>query len=194
MTKVKSPVFGVKDLVLTVAFTAIIIVAALVPAIAIPGPVPITLQTFAVLLAGAVLGAKRGALAVGLYLLIGGIGFPVFAGGASGFGVFLGGSGGYLLGFLPAAAFCGFLVERFIGKRAATNVPLVFAAGFFSSIVFIHTLGIIGMMVNADLSFSAAWKVDIVFWPGDIIKNIAMAFVATAVHRAFPDILVERTK
>ncbi len=181
------------DLALVASFAALIVVAALIPAIAIPGPVPLTLQTLAVLLAGAVLGARRGFLAVALYIALGLIGLPVFAQGASGFGVVLGPSGGYLLGFLPAAAMCGFIVERFLGKRAATNVPLVFAAGLVSSFLFIHTMGITGLMINAGMDFSAAWKVDIAFWPGDVIKNIIMAFVATGVHRAFPNILVERT-
>ena len=182
------------DLALIAAFAALIVVAALIPAINIPGPIDITLQTFAVLLAGAVLGAWRGFLAVALYISLGLIGLPVFSDGASGFGVVVGPSGGYLLGFLPAAAMCGFLVERFIGHRAATNVPLVFAAGLVSSIMFIHTLGILGMMNSLGLSFSEAWKIDIVFWPGDVVKNLAMAFVATAVHRAFPDILIDRRK
>ena len=182
------------DLALIASFAALNVVAALIPAINIPGPVPLTLQTLAVLLTGAILGARRGFLAVLLYVALGLVGLPVFANGASGFAVLLGPTGGYLLSFLPAAALCGFIVERFVGKRAATNVPLVFAAGISSSILLVHPLGIAGLMLNADLSLNAAWLVDIAFWPGDIVKNIIMAFVATAVHRAFPNILIERSK
>lgn len=182
------------DLALIASFAALNVVAALIPAINIPGPVPLTLQTLAVLLTGAILGARRGFLAVLLYVALGLVGLPVFANGASGFAVLLGPTGGYLLSFLFAAALCGFIVERFVGKRAATNVPLVFAAGISSSILLVHPLGIAGLMLNADLSLNAAWLVDIAFWPGDIVKNIIMAFVATAVHRAFPNILIERSK
>lgn len=182
------------DLALIASFAALNVVAALIPAINIPGPVPLTLQTLAVMLTGAILGARRGFLAILLYIALGLVGLPVFANGASGFGVLLGPTGGYLLSFLFAATLCGFIVERFIGKRAATNVPLVFIAGITSSILLVHPMGIAGLMINADLSLKAAWLVDIAFWPGDIVKNVIMAFVATAVHRAFPDILIERTK
>jgi biotin transport system substrate-specific component len=75
-------------------------------------PVPITLQTFGVLLLGALLGAKRGALAVIAYLGEGALGFPVFAGGAGGISILLGPTGGYLFAFIAAAFLIGFLLER----------------------------------------------------------------------------------
>lgn len=183
------------DLALIAAFAALIAVVTLAAPIPIVfGAVPITLQTFGVLLAGAVLGARRGFLAVALYLVMGFAGLPVFAGGAAGPGVFAGPSGGYLLGFLFAAPMCGLLVEKLLRDRAATNVALVFTAGLVSSALFIHTLGIAGLAINGGMSVTAAAIFDAGFWPGDIIKNIAMAFVATAVHRAFPDILIERSR
>lgn len=184
---------GATDLALVAAFAALIAICAMLPAIHVgAGVVPITLQTFAVLLSGAVLGAKRGFLAVVLYLAIGAAGLPVFADGRSGFGVFAGPSMGYLLGFPFAAALCGFIVERLPRDKVATSIPLIFAAGLFSSAVFIHTLGILGMTWRIPTDLSAAWKIDVVFWPGDVIKNLAMAAVATAVHRAFPDLLPRR--
>ena len=75
-------------------------------------PVPITAQTAAVMLTGALLGKKRGMGAVGLYLVEGLVGFPVFAGGRAGFAVLLGPTGGYLLGFAAAAYLVGALIER----------------------------------------------------------------------------------
>lgn len=75
-------------------------------------PVPLTGSTLGVLYAGALLGSKRGAAAVALYLLEGAIGLPFFAGGAHGTSVFFGHTGGYLLGFLPAAWAAGALAER----------------------------------------------------------------------------------
>lgn len=84
--------------------------------ISIPSVVPITLQTFAVFLAVGVLGGRRGTVAIFLYLLLGLIGIPVFAGFSAGPGVLLGNTGGYLLGFL----FSDLLMwgmERFLGKK-----------------------------------------------------------------------------
>lgn len=180
------------DIALIATFTALIVVCALLPAISVGGLVPITLQTFAVLLAGAVLGAKRGFLAVLLYLALGAIGLPVFAGGASGIAPFMGPSAGYLIAFPLAAALCGFIVERLPRKKIAASVPLIFLAGFGSSLVFVHTLGPIGISIFGGISLAEGFAADLIFYPGDIVKNILMAIVATAVHRAFPNILPVR--
>jgi biotin transport system substrate-specific component len=93
------------DLALIAGFAALIAVCAILPAIPTTTAVPITLQTFAVLLAGAVLGARRGCLAVLLYIAAGVAGLPIFSGGASGLAVLQGPSVGYIVGF-PLAAAC----------------------------------------------------------------------------------------
>jgi biotin transport system substrate-specific component len=180
-----------RDLALIPAFAALVAVCALLPAIQVAGPVPITLQTFAVLLSGAVLGARRGFLAVLLYVAAGAVGLPVFSGGASGLAVLAGPSAGYLVGFPFAAGLCGLIVER-LPRRSLASVPAVFAAGLFSSAVFIHTFGMAGLVLRADLTWAQAFDVDKVFWIGDVLKNVAMALVATAVHRAFPGLLGRR--
>lgn len=178
------------DIALIAAFAALIAVCAILPAINVgAGIVPITLQTFAVLLAGAVLGPTRGALAVLLYLAVGAAGLPVFAGGAAGIGVFAGASAGYLVGFVPAAFLCGLLVSSLPRRSTGVSIVLVFLSGLVSSALFIHTLGIAGMVLRADLSWTEAWNVDKVFWIGDTVKNLLMALVATAVHRAFPNLI-----
>ncbi|MBD8868986.1 biotin transporter BioY [Nocardioides donggukensis] len=180
------------DIALIAGFAALIAICAILPSIKLAGPVPITLQTFGVLLTGAVLGPRRGFLAVMLYLAVGAAGLPVFADGRSGFGVFSGPSVGYLVGFPLAAALCGFIVTRLPRKAIQTNVPLIFAAGLVSSALFIHVLGMAGLVWRADVTWAGAFDIDKVFWIGDIIKNVAMALVATAVHRAFPDLLHRR--
>lgn len=76
------------------------------------GPVPITLQPLFVFLAGYLLGPARGAAAVGLYVVAGVLGLPVFAGGRAGLGVVLGPTGGYLLGFMVGAAVTGLTPRR----------------------------------------------------------------------------------
>lgn len=180
------------DLALIASFAALIAACALLPAIPIGGLVPITLQTFGVLLAGTVLGARRGALAVLLYLALGAIGLPVFSGGSAGLAPFAGPTVGYLVAFPFAAFLAGFIVERLPRTRIATSIPLIFVAGFVSSLVFIHPLGALGLAWRADMSIGQAFLFDLAFIPGDIVKNLLMAVVATSVHRAFPSLLPTR--
>src|SRR3954451_10783788 len=87
----------------------------------LPGnPVPVTGQTFAVLLSGAALGANRGATAMLLYILVGMIGVPVFADGNHGVDVVTGATGGYLIGFLAAGWVVGKLAEHRYDRRTLT--------------------------------------------------------------------------
>ena len=102
----------VREVILLVGFNLLLVATA---NIAIPLPfslVPITGQTFGVLLAAMALGSSRGVAVVALYLAEGASGLPVFAGGAGGVQHFFGPTGGYLLGFLPAAWLVGALAER----------------------------------------------------------------------------------
>ena len=93
----------------TALFAALIVLCSF---IAVPTQPPFTMQTFAVFGAALCLGARRGAAAVGLYLALGAVGVPVFAGFGGGIGYLLGASGGFALGFLPAAWIAGRLAER----------------------------------------------------------------------------------
>lgn len=183
------------DIALIAAFAALIAVCALLPAISVNGLIPITLQTFAVLLSGAVLGAKRGFLAVALYVVLGAAGLPIFSGGAGGLGVLAGPSAGYLIGFPLGAALTGFLVERLPrNNKRGLRTFLVFLCGLAGSAAFIHTLGVTGLVLRADMSWAAAWKFETTFIPGDLIKNAMMALVASGVHAAFPDLLPRRSR
>lgn len=177
-----------RDIALVSTFAALVAVCALLPAITVGnGLVPITLQTFAVLLTGAVLGWRRAGLAILLYLAVGTAGVPIFSNGRSGPGVFAGPSTGYLVAFPLAAMLAGVLVSRI--RASVTRVRrtgLTFLGCFAASLVTIHPLGILGLMWRADLSFTEAVVTDAVFLPGDIVKCLAVAVVATAVVRAFP--------
>ncbi|KAM9862037.1 biotin transporter BioY [Leucobacter sp. BZR 635] len=179
------------DLALIASFAALIGACSLLPAIPV-GVVPITLQTFAVILAGAVLGASRGALAVLLWLAVGAIGLPVFTAGGAGLAPFAGPSVGYLASFPFAAFLTGFIVERLPRKRIATSIPLILLAGVAASVLVIYPLGSLGMAWRADMSLAQAFTFGLTFLPGDILKNVLMAIVATSVHRAFPALLPPR--
>lgn len=92
-------------------------------------PVPMTLQTLAVLLVGAALGWRRGALALASYAGLAALGLPVLSGGAGGLAKLLGPTGGYVLGFVLAAALVGWLAERFRLDRTPLGTALAMLAG-----------------------------------------------------------------
>lgn len=180
------------DLALIAGFAALIAVCSV---IAVPiGAAPITLQTFAVLLAGAVLGASRGLLAVLLYLAIGAIGLPVFAGGAAGLAPFAGPTVGYLAGMPLAAWLTGFIVERLPRRSVALHTALVFVAAFIGNAVFVYTLGVLGLAWRTDMTLGAAFVFNLGFVPLDTVKIVLTAIVAAAAARAFPELLPRKRK
>lgn len=184
----------VTNLALVAVFAGVISAATLAPAIPVgPVGVPITLQTLAVALTAMILGPWRGFAATALYVIVGLAGLPVFAGGASGLGVLAKPSAGYLLAFPLAALLIGFLTRIVLTRTEGRNGlrwALLLLAGLAGSFVFVHPMGIAGIALNAGLPLDKAFLADLVYWPGDIIKNIAASFVALAVHRAFPGLLV----
>jgi biotin transport system substrate-specific component len=181
------------DVALVATFAAFIAVCALLPAIPVGGiAVPITLQTFGVMLAGVVLGPRRGALAVLLYLAVGLAGLPIFAQGTGGLGAIGKVSFGYLVAFPIAAAIAGALVT--LGRRVRSRrLPfVVFGAAMAGSLLATHPIGITVLAWRAAMSPAEAVAAGAVFLPGDVVKNAAVAVVATAVFRAFPDMLRSR--
>lgn len=133
-------------------------------------PVPITGQTFAVLLVGAALGARRGAAAIGLYVLEGLAGLPVFAGGTAGLARLLGPTGGYLLGFIAAAYLTGTLAERG-WDRSVRFAAVAMAAGN----VIIYLFGVPWLAIYLGWAGAVA-KGLLPFIPGDLLKLAAAAF------------------
>jgi biotin transport system substrate-specific component len=132
-------------------------------------PVPVTGQTFSVLLVGAALGWRRGFLAVLLYLAEGAMGLPVFAGGAAGPGTFLRPSGGYLIGFPLGAALTGLLAGRGWDRR-----PLGAAAAMFLGSLVILGLGCAWLSFHVG-GLGRAFMLGVLpFLPGDMVK-VALA-------------------
>lgn len=177
------------DVALVATFAAFVAVCAVLPAIPTGGAVPITLQTFGVVLTGLVLGPRRGALALLLYVGVGLAGVPVFSGATGGLGVLASPSAGYLVAFPAAAAIAGgfgLLARRAPGRW---RVPALFGAATAASLLVVHPLGIAVMGWRLGLSASEALTAGAVFLPGDVIKNVLAAVVAAAALRAFPDLL-----
>jgi biotin transport system substrate-specific component len=177
------------DVALIATFAAFVAVCAVLPAIPTGALVPITLQTFGVALTGLVLGPRRGALALLLYVAVGLAGVPVLSGATGGLGVLASPSAGYLLAFPAAAAIAGgfgLLARRAPGRW---RVPALFGAATAGSLLVIHPLGIAVMGWRLGLSASEAVAAGAVFLPGDLIKNALAAVVAAAALRAFPDLL-----
>lgn len=127
-------------------------------------PVPITGQTFAVLLVGALLGPWRGALTVGLYLVEGGLGLPVFAGGSGGLARILGPTGGYLLGFVAAAWVVGYLCRRGWDRRIPTAAIAMLAGNI---VIYLFGLPWLARFVGPDPVLTYGLYP---FIPGDLIK------------------------
>jgi biotin transport system substrate-specific component len=178
------------DLGLIAVFAALVAGSALIAAIPVGGlGVPITLQTLAVMLTGLVLGPGRAFAAVGLYVLLGLAGLPIFSGGRSGLGILAGPSAGYIIAFPLAAAAVGWLTVLIIRRTVKYRGALLFAAAMVSSIVLVHALGVLGMVVNAKLELPKAVIADLAFYPGDIVKNVLAVTIALALHKAFPDLL-----
>lgn len=179
------------DLALIAAFAALIAVCSYLAAIPMGGAgVPLTLQGFALLLTGALLGPLRGTAPVVLYLLLGVAGLPVFAGHASGPGVFVGVTGGYLWSFPIMVLAVGLLV-KYVLRARRTNPLLVFAACVVG-VVINHVGGIIGMAIVLRVGLPEAAAFDAPYWIGDFIKAAVAAVVASQVHRAFPKLLARR--
>lgn len=126
-------IFSVRSMVFIALFSAIICIAAPF-SLPMPGLVPISLATFAVYLAGALLGAKRGTAAVIIYILIGAVGLPVFSGFSGGFAKLLGVTGGYIIGYVPCALITGIFSDM-QGKKGIT-LPLGMILGTLSCYVF----------------------------------------------------------
>lgn len=182
------------DLALVAVFAALIAAFAAVPPIPISGTsVPITLQNFAIAITAMLLGPWRGFLATALYVLAGLAGLPVFAGGHSGIGVLSGASGGYLISFPFYAAAVGW-VAVVVLRHGLRRAPIGLSIGGIIALAVNHSIGILGMMHAMHIGFHKAWGFDSVFLPGDIAKTIVAAFIATVVHRAFPTLVLTRTR
>ncbi len=146
-------------------------------------PVPITGQTFAVLLVGAALGSRRGLASMALYILEGALGLPFFAGGSGGVHVLIGATAGYLAGFLAAAYLTGWLAEHGWDRRFRSSI-LIFIGG--SLIIYIFGVAWLAIVLGSLQKAILAGLLP--FLIGDALKLLGAALALPAAWR-----LVERS-
>ena len=172
------PRAGVLRDVLLVVGASLLTAAAARIALPLPwSPVPLTGQTFAVLLTGAALGARRAVLAQALYLVEGAMGLPFFAGGLGGPFVLAGPTGGFLLAFPLAAAVTGMCAEHGWDRRFGTMLASMLLG---SAVILVSGLAVLSHFLPADRLLAAGL---LPFLPGDVIKAVAAALVLPAAWR-----------
>lgn len=188
--KARAGGFQGTDLALIAVFAALVAVLSVIPPLFVVAAVPFALQMVAVMLAPLVLGAVRGGSALALYLVVGLLGLPVFAGQSSGPGVLLGATGGFLIGYVVAALVAGALATAVLRRRPrkpVLAVQLYLVA--IVDLVVVYAFGIAGMMINASLSFTAAVAANGLFMAADLVKALLAVAIAVAVLTAFPRLM-----
>jgi biotin transport system substrate-specific component len=171
------------DLALVAVFAALIAALGLAPPVyAFGSAVPITLQTLGVMLAGSVLGARRGALAVLVLLALVAVGLPLLSGGRGGLGVFAGPSAGYLVGWVAGAWVVGRLTSLF-GERWGLVSGLV--ANVVGGILVVYLVGVPVQAWRLSTStLTGAAIASAVYLPGDLVKAVVATVVTRGVRRA----------
>jgi biotin transport system substrate-specific component len=157
------------------------LLAALIAAgayLALPiGPVPIVLQNLFVFLSGLLLGPRWGVASIGVYLMAGALGLPVFAGGVGGIGRFAGPTGGYLLGYLPAVYVIGWISKKSKGRAAVDVLAMVCGS------IIIYACGVSWLKILSGLTLAKTLAVGVYpFILGDGVKIAAAVPIAKALR------------
>jgi biotin transport system substrate-specific component len=166
---------NIRQMTLVSLFAALTAVGAF---ISIPlYPVPLSLQTLFTLLAGMTLGSVMGASSQIIYVLLGVIGLPVFAGFKAGIGILFGPTGGFLFGFIISAYVIGRTIETIKEK----NIFYYLLAGFAGTVI-IYFIGVTQLSLVTGIGIKKALLIGALpFLPGDILKIIAASFIARKV-------------
>ena len=160
-------------------------------------PVPINLATFAIFITAGLLGKRWGTVSLIVYVLLGAVGLPVFAGFTGGFGIITGPTGGYIIGYIFTAFITGYIIEFFSSKKtsarvaeysanAASSVPSypLLALAMASGLAICYLLGTIWFIYLTGWTLGKAlMSCVIVFLPGDALKIIAACIL---VKRLWP--------
>ena len=178
-----------RNLVMIAIFAALIAALGMIPKLTLGFGVPITAQSLGIMLCGTVLGARRGALAVLLFLFLVALGLPLLAGGRGGLGVFVSPSVGYLIGFPIAAAATGYVMEIW---RPSSVFLAAFVAALAGGVLVLFVPGVIGMSITLGRSLPEAAMLGLPFVPGDVVKAVLAGFITAGIARSRPDSLLSR--
>ena len=141
------------------------------------GEVPVVLYNFFILMMGLLLGSRWGAASIAVYLLAGGLGLPVFAGGKGGIAILLGPTGGYLIGFLPAVFIIGFISEKLKQRFIYDIIAMLCGTAV------IYALGVIQLKIVLGKTWLVTMALGVIpFIFFDIVKVVAAAVTAKAVR------------
>lgn len=171
------------DMARVAVFVAIVAALGLPGSFSVLGAVPITAQTFGVMLAGAILGPRLGALAMVVLLALVAVGLPLLAGGRGGISVFVGPSAGYLIGWIAGAFVTGLIVHSSARKPAIWRTAIGTVVG---GIVVVYAFGIPVQSVITRLPIEETVLTSLVFLPGDLVKATLATLTVTALLRAYP--------
>ncbi|TYP57623.1 biotin transporter BioY [Thermosediminibacter litoriperuensis] len=171
---------AVREMAFTALFASI---TALFSYIRIPlpfSPVPITLQTLAVMLAGSVLTPRAAFSSMAVFLFMGAIGLPVFGGGTSGPGVLFGPTGGYLMSW-PVAAY----VIALILKKVNPNLTTLILVNILGGVVIVYAIGVSYLAYVTNMTLTTAITAGALpFIPGDLLKAIVSSLLALSLRKA----------
>lgn len=171
MKEARDKLFTVRGMVYMAIFAAIICIAA--PVSVQIGPIPITLATFAIYLAGAILGGKRGMIAVIVYIMLGAVGLPVFSNFNGGFTALLGPTGGYIIGYIPLVLLTGIFSDMNSKKHWTMII------GMLLGTVALYTFGTAWFMIMTGSSLGRALALcALPFIPGDALKIACVSAIA----------------
>ena len=180
-----------KNVALIALFAALIGALGLIPKITLLSGIPITAQSMGIMLCGTVLGAKRGSLAVVLFLVLVAIGLPLLAGGRGGLGVFTTPWAGFLFGFPIAAFVTGLIVEKWRGPNLSVTA---ITASIIGGIGALYIVAVPYYMVMKPAGLSEALLTTMApFMPGDLIKAVIAGLVTGALYKARPASVLSRS-
>ncbi|TDG95696.1 biotin transporter BioY [Cardinium endosymbiont of Culicoides punctatus] len=173
-----------RDIAYVALFAAITAVLGIMPLIRIPViPVPITAQSLGLMLAGSILGSKKGALAQILFLGLVALGFPLLSGGRGGIGSFLEPSSGFLLGWPIGAFVIGFLFEK---KWSSLTHSKAFIYMIIGGILVVYATGTLWLNLITHISLIKAWSGSMLFIPGDLVKAFIGTTTAMVIKASYP--------
>lgn len=179
-----------KNITMIALFAALIAALGLIPKITLASGIPITAQSMGIMLCGTVLGAKRGALAVILFVGLVALGLPLLAGGRGGLGVFQTPWAGFYWGFPVAAFVTGLIVEKWNGVQLHISAIVASLVGGIGAL---YLVAVPYYMVAKPAGLGEAVTVAMApFMPGDILKAIVAGLITAALYRARPQAVLSR--